>query len=336
MTQATRAAIVGLGWWGKVLVDSVYGKSENIRFVAAHSRTPSRVEDYCRAKDLAFFASHDELLASPDIDAVVYAVPHTQHEYFLEQAAAAGKHIYMEKPLALTVHGAMRCISIVREAGITLSVGFQRRLWPAHVALKKLIGENALGALVHCAAEATAPGAFAIRADNWRADENETPAGAMTPIGIHVLDAMIDLFGEVDQVFCLNLRRAGPVEDTTSVLLSFVGGGSATLLCSLATARNYRFTVYGTDGLAEAVRGTTEKLRLAPSLAGDKSSIKPETLEFEAIDAEKASLEKFAGAIASKTQFPVPAGELIHGIATLEAIVRSAKTGLPVKVERAA
>jgi predicted dehydrogenase len=202
------------------------------------------------------------------------------------------------------------------------------------VALKRLVEENTLGTLVHCAAEATAPGALALRANSWRADENETPAGAMTPIGIHVLDAMIDLFGEVEQVFCLNLRRAGPVEDTTSVLLSFVGGGSATLVCSLATARNYRFTVYGTDALAEAVRGESERLRLAPSAGDGKGRVKPETSDFQAVDAEKGSLEKFAAAIGGQIQFPVPADELIHGIAALEAIARSGKTGLPVKVER--
>jgi predicted dehydrogenase len=200
--------------------------------------------------------------------------------------------------------------------------------------LKQFVEAKTLGTLVHCAAEATAPGAFSLRADNWRADEKETPGGAMTPIGIHVLDAMIDLFGQVDQVYCVNLRRAGPVVDTTSVLLSFVGGGSATLTCSLATARNYRFTVYGTAGLAEAVRGETERLRLAPSTANDKA-LKPETIEFTSNDAEKASLERFAEAIASETKFPVPANELIHGIAALEAIARSAQTGLPVKVDRA-
>ena len=334
MPETIRAAIVGLGWWGKVLVDSVYGKSGRIRFVAAHIRTPAKVEEFCRDKGLNVYASHDELLKNPDIDAVVYAIPHSQHEFFLERAARAGKHVYMEKPLALTVAGAQQCISIVREANITLSVGFQRRLSPSHIALKKLIETKSLGALVHCAAEATAPGAFSLRADNWRADEKEIPGGAMTPIGIHVLDAMIDLFGQVDQVYCVNLRRAGPVEDTTSVLLSFVDGGSATLMCSLATARNYRFTVYGTAGLAEAVRGETEKLRLAPATAGDKA-VKPETIEFAPNDLERASLERFAEAIASKTKFPVPANELIRGIGALEAIARSARTGLPVKVDRA-
>jgi predicted dehydrogenase len=332
----TRAAIVGLGWWGKVLVDSVWEKSDRIRFVAAHTRTPSKVEDFCRTKGLRLYASHDELLASPEIDAIVYAIPHTRHEAFLESAARAGKHVYMEKPLALTVESAKRCISIVRRTGITLAVGFQRRLTPAHLALKKLVNDDAFGVLVHCAAEATAPGALALRGDSWRADEKETPAGAMTPIGIHALDAMIDLFGEIDQVFCVNLQRAGSVADTTTVLLSFVNGASGTLVCSLATARNYRFTVYGTHGLGEVTRAAIETLRLIPAGSGDKTLTKPETVEYSANDPERASLEQFADAITSGTQFPIPASQLVHGIAALEAIVRSAESGAPVKLDRTA
>ena len=86
--------------------------------------------------------------------------------------------------------------------------------------------------------------------------------------------------------------------------------------------------------MVTGVTGVAASTAVAPATAGDKA-VKPETIEFAPNDLERASLERFAEAIASKTKFPVPANELIRGIGALEAIARSARTGLPVKVDRA-
>jgi predicted dehydrogenase len=199
------------------------------------------------------------------------------------------------------------------------------------------MNEGQLGTIVHCAAEAMVSGALFMSKDTWRTDPRETPGGAMTPVGIHVLDGMIDLFGEIEEVYCLNLRRGGgPVDDTTSVLLSLRNGAAANLICSLATARNNRMAVYGTKGFVEAVKTTTETLRfvpvVAPGLAAGAATPKPEFMEFPSTDTERASLEAFADAIGNSTLFPIPAEQLIHGVAAFAAIVRSANSGQPVKV----
>src|SRR5579885_2193021 len=86
----------------------------------------------------------------------------------------------------------------------------------------------------------------------WRADPKEAPAGAMTATGVHNLDALIWLFGRIEEVYCLNLKRMmEQLEDTTSILMRFESGMSASLYCSLVTAPSYRFAVYGTRGRAE-------------------------------------------------------------------------------------
>jgi predicted dehydrogenase len=180
-------------------------------------------------------------------------------------------------------------------------------------------------------------GALFMPKDTWRTDPQQTPAGAMTPVGIHALDSMIDLFGEIEEVYCLNLRRGGgPVDDTTSVLLSLRNGASANLICSLATARNNRMAVYGTKGFVEAVKTITETLRFVPVVAsglpaGDTAP-KPELVEFPSTDTERASLNAFADAIGNSTLFPIPAEQLIHGVAAFAAIAQSANSGRPVKV----
>jgi predicted dehydrogenase len=104
----------------------------------------------------------------------------------------------------------------------------------------------------------------------------------------------------------------------------------------MATARNYRMTVYGTQGSAEATKTTKETLKFVPlvnPVAAAKPLPQPEFIEFPSSDVERASLEAFAAAIGCGTTFPVPAAELLHVVANFEAIVRSAATRKPVTVD---
>src|SRR5262245_55931518 len=98
-----RAAIVGLGRWGRALVHSVQGggESDDIRFVLAHTRTRATAQEFCRDHDLVLVERYEQILSNPDVDAVVLATPHSQHERQVIAAAAAGKHIHVEKPITL-------------------------------------------------------------------------------------------------------------------------------------------------------------------------------------------------------------------------------------------
>ena len=96
------AAMIGLGWWGKHSIDSVQGSSDKIRFVAASSRDTSQHADYLAAKGIAAKASYAEVLADNTVDAVVLTTPHSQHHQQILDAAAAGKHVFVEKPVTLT------------------------------------------------------------------------------------------------------------------------------------------------------------------------------------------------------------------------------------------
>ena len=89
-----RAAIVGLGAWGKTLVDSVHGKTDDLHFTTACTRTPANVEAYCGERGIHLATSYDAVLADKTLDAVVLATPNSQHEMQITQAAAAGKHVF--------------------------------------------------------------------------------------------------------------------------------------------------------------------------------------------------------------------------------------------------
>ena len=94
-----RAAIVGLGRWGRSLVSSVAGNNDDIKFVLAYTRTRASAEDFCRDKGIPLADSYEQILRDPDIDAVVLATPHSQHQAQALAAAAARKHIFVEKPI---------------------------------------------------------------------------------------------------------------------------------------------------------------------------------------------------------------------------------------------
>jgi predicted dehydrogenase len=98
-----KAALVGLGWWGKTLVESVQGASDAIRFVAGATRTQTpEVKEFAKAQGFKLCASYDEVIGDPGIDAVVLSTPHSMHVPQIVAASGVGKHVFCEKPFALT------------------------------------------------------------------------------------------------------------------------------------------------------------------------------------------------------------------------------------------
>jgi predicted dehydrogenase len=328
-----RAAIVGLGWWGQNLVNSVQG-GDAIRFTAAHTRNHDTVAGFCAKAGLAWVPSLDPILNDTSIDAVVFATPHRQHVEQVTRAAAAGKHVFVEKPFALTTRDAAQAMQAAERAGIVLGVGFNRRFHPSMAKLRQAVHEGQLGTLVTISGEQTALHGLALKADAWRAQPDESPAGAMTAIGVHLVDGMIDLFGPIQQVFCHVARRAAPhSDDTTDILLRFANGASGHIFCSTAATPNYRMAAYGTQGFAEVLGPAMDVYRLMPANAANPAATPvPTVTETPGFDMLKAELEAFANSVVTRQPFPTPLGQIMHGVAVFEAVLRSAATGEAVTV----
>ncbi|HTZ03195.1 MAG TPA: Gfo/Idh/MocA family oxidoreductase [Xanthobacteraceae bacterium] len=330
------AAIVGLGRWARRLVDSVQGKSEAIRFAAAQTRTPANAADYCRQKNIRLLDDFQSVLASPDIDAVVLATPHSQHVEQICAAAAAGKHVFVEKPVALDVASARRAAEACRKAGVVLAAGFVRRFHPSTRELFARARDGRLGTLCSLIGEQSHSAGKWEDIASWRSDPLETPAGALAGIGIHNLDLMIGLGGPIREVHCLVARR-GPQDilDTTTVLLSFESGAAGSLFCSLVTAAAFRLAVYGTEGVAEVLDPSLQTfrfLRAHKSPAEHRQPVTAEVIESPGYDMIAAELAAFAHSVDTGAPFPVPVGEVIHGVAAFEAIVASARSGQAVRL----
>jgi predicted dehydrogenase len=333
-----RAAIVGIGHWGRMLVDAVQG-STAIRFTAGATRTRSRAEGFCAERGIALYDDLGAILADPEIDAVVCATPHSEHAAQVERAAAAGKPVFMEKPFALDRQSAARALDAAARAAIVVGVAYPRRFHPNMKELKERIDSGALGTIAHCYAEQNTPAGLFMARDSWRATADEAPAGGMTALGVHNVDALIHLFGEIDEVYAKSLRRAVAYEadDTTSAMFGLANGMAATLVCSLATTVSYRLAVFGTKGCGELLSPNLDfHFTPAPSEppSGRHQALQPEIVERRGFNGLASELEAFAASVAGGAPYPIPPKQILHGVAVFEAIVRSAESGRPVRVER--
>jgi len=240
----------------------------------------------------------------------------------------------MEKPFTLTAASARAAIEAVKKAGVVLAVDFQRRFHPSVGEMRKRMRDGSLGTISFCVGEVSTPSGLALPKESWRINPEETPAGAMTGLGVHLVDGFIDLCGEVEEVYCVNARRAAPlVDDTTVFTMKHKSGVISTSYCTLASGASYCMAVFGTKGIAETVRPGLDTFRFLPAGASAHGAgAQPEVIETKGFNPVKAVMEAFAVAAQGGKPYPITHGEIIHGVAVFEAIVQSAKTGKPVKV----
>ena len=336
-----RAGIVGLGWWGRTLVDAAE-QSDVIRFTAGATRTVTPpIAAFAKEKGLHLSTEYDNMLHHAGIDAVVLATPHSMHATQVMAAAAAGKHVYCEKPFTLTKRQAEDAVGAAGKAGITLAVGYNRRFHPEMARLRNMIRAGELGTILHVEATMTFANVLSIDPAHWRADRMETPLGGLMPMGVHAVDAMIDLCGPIDHVFAQSFRRAAPIDadDTTSILLRMREGMSGYLGTMTTTGPGFSFQVFGSkgwlrlEGLTHVAGASSAERRTRLFGACKFQPVKGEAKVWQAatLDIARAALEAFARAAAGGPAYPIPLDQAIHGVAATEAIIRSAASG---KVEQ--
>jgi predicted dehydrogenase len=325
-----RGAIVGLGWWGRVMVDSVQFKSSKLRFTCAAALDRMVVEKFADDREIVVLRSLEEILERRDVDAVFLATPHSLHVPQIVECADARKPVFSEKPLGLTLADAQIAVRACREAAVPLGIGTDRRMLPAMIRLKRLLDEGQLGEILHV--EGQYSNDFMSRAvsGSWRASEKEAPGAGMTGPGLHALDAMIHLMGPIASVSGQVSRPKGrnvPV-DTASLLVKFVAGATGTLACVRGVPNYFRLSVFGTSGWAE-LRQFGD---LEVSISGQ-----PTWLERYSGDLAVGSLlEAFADSVRGSAEFPVTTRSMLQVVAAFETTVNALESGSRLEVPEVA
>src|SRR5215510_5207322 len=136
------AAIIGLGRWGKGIVQSTQGKSARLRFIRGVSKEPEDVRAFAATHGFALSTEFAEVVADPRVQAVMLATPHSLHVDQISAVAAAGKPVWCEKPLALTLAQAKRAVAACAGAGVVFGLGNNKRCFPSMRELKRVVAEG--------------------------------------------------------------------------------------------------------------------------------------------------------------------------------------------------
>ena len=313
-----KAGVVGLGWWGQLLARSV-NDSKKINITSGFTRTPSNASDFITETGIKLYKEYEQLLNDKSIDAIILATPHSMHVEQIKLAAEHKKHIYVEKPIALTLKETRTALGAARTAGVEIAVGFQRRCHPSMIAALDAVRNGKIGRILHVEGHQSAPGLRIYKEGSWRQAREEQPAGGMTGMGIHLLDGMVSVLGAVEDVTVKSKKilqnNDSILDDMTSVLLTFETGTTGYIGTSIATSGYFSLRFFGENGVVE-VRNPD----LGEFVYTDQTA-KIEVTENKGFNMEGASLELFADQITGSGSFPVSDKEVLYSSGALEKII---------------
>lgn len=289
-----------------------------------HEVAALMVRDADRARSLAerFGAGRatddvNALVEADDVDAVYVSSPVHLHREHVLRAAAAGKHVLCEKPMADTSAACDEMIAVCREAGVTLGVCFVLRGWPIYRRIRSMIEDGAFGTLIQLRSHLAK---WTPRdANEWRLDPARSGGGTLVDVATHYLDLFRFLAGEIDRVAYMGGARVfgWPVEETAHALLSFENGahGMVTATCTVPAG-----------GPLLEVFGTEATLTLGKTLTIVRDG--------EAVEEPVAFPDYYSGLLADfgeavrEGRDPIASGEDGRvGMAIVEAAYRSAREG---------
>jgi predicted dehydrogenase len=245
--EHVRLGSIGLGWWGKVLAEAVANvpdASVTRCYARGEAGRAAFADQFgCRPAD-----SLDELLADPEVDGVLIATSHQSHRSLIEEAAAAGKHVFVEKPLTTGVADGLAAVEAAEAAGVLLQVGHQRRRTTIERTMRRMVEAGEVGEIEMVEGSQSIPKGYTMPTEAWRWDTDQSPLGSMTSLGIHKIDSFHYLAGPIRSVFAFT--RAGrfrPIDEATALAFEFESGAVGTLVTSFFVSRVVELTISGTD-----------------------------------------------------------------------------------------
>jgi predicted dehydrogenase len=329
MSGPVGIALIGMGWWGQKMLAVLQAAPHDIRVVRAVEPQMNTVKDLCAERGVTLSADLAEALADPAVEAVVLATPHALHGEQIEAAVASGKHVFCEKPLALTKAGAEKAVALCRDAGLVLGMGHERRFEPPVAEMLALADAGKLGRIQQIESNFSHDKFLALDRSNWRLQGDHAPAGGMTATGIHLLDLSVRLLGAAESVLCIceQLSSDLPQGDTVAAFVKFKGGGTSYVSASLANPFISRFTVFGSKGwidIRDKAHVEAPDGWVVTSAMADGPIT---TVEVAPAEPVKDNLVAFARAVRGQATYPITADHLVNNISLLEAVFASAKSG---------
>jgi predicted dehydrogenase len=320
-------ACIGMGWWSDVLADSIK-RSGKLRIAACYSRSESKRDAFAAKYGCRAAPSYEAILGDDSIAAIVNTTPNNAHLETTRAAARAGKHVFLDKPIANTIADARAIAASCRTAGVVLAVGYQRRRESQFRWMRKQIDAGAFGKLVNAEANISRDRLGKIDLSSWRYTAEGMPGGVMLQIGIHYIDVLEYLLGPVKAVSAMlaQLVLPGDNPDVSSLVMEHENGALSTVNASYASASEYYvMNVYGKE--ASAYYDLHQGLRFLK-----RGAERSEPVDVPKIDALVDELEEFARAVRGEARPEMDGGRATASLAVIRAGIRSAREGRRVAV----
>ncbi|MBT2658582.1 inositol 2-dehydrogenase [Bacillus sp. ISL-18] len=336
MNMALTVGIIGAGRIGKIHVDNLRGISE-VRLKSVSDVVIDHLEEWAKEKQIEVLtANYQDILNDPEINAVFICSPTTTHANLIKEAAAAGKHIFCEKPVSFSVEETEEALEEVEAAGVKLQVGFNRRFDPNFRKIRELVQTGDIGVphiLKITSRDPEPPGIDYIK----------TSGGLFMDMAIHDFDmARYIMDSEVVEVFANGavlvdpaIGEAGDI-DTAIITLKFANGALGVIDNSRRAAYGYdqRLEVFGDQGAAQAENNRANTVEI--STAQHVSKEKPLYFFLERYtQAYIDEVNEFVTAILKNQEVICSGYDGLQAERIAKAAKESLETGAPVQLQSA-
>ena len=325
--EPVKVACIGMGWWSDVLADAIT-RSDKLKIVACFTRSEGKRQAFAAKYGCKAAPSYEAILEDRGIDAIINTTPNNVHLDTTRAAAAAGKHTFLDKPIATTIIDARAITTACRKAGVVLALGYQRRKESQFRWVRKQIDDGVFGKMVNAEANISRDRLGKFEAGSWRYTSEGMPGGVMLQIGIHYADVLEYLMGPVKAVMgsVAQLVLPGENPDIASLILEHQNGALSTLnACYASASEYYLMNIYGKE--ATAYYDLHQGMRFLK-----RGTDRTDPVPYEKNDTIVEELEEFADAVRGQGQPEMDGEKSTASLAVLLAGVKSAREGRRVEV----
>jgi len=330
-----RLAVVGTGAISQIVHVPILAEREDVELVALADTDSLKAETIARRFGVAEVTDSEQVLTRDDLDGVFLCTPNHTHEEMALQALEAGKHVFVERPVATSAAGAARVIQAARAAGRSLAVGLPHRFRPEVVALRSFVDGGELGALYAVRGSWLTRRVPVIR-PTWRQDKAASGGGALIDLGVSALDLCLWIVGypEVGKISCAIHHGDYDVEDAATLMFESVDGVVFSIEVSnrwFAGEDRYYARVMGVEGA-----GSLPPLQIYKQLGGRPLDVtprqpRPRGGENAYTNAYRRQIDQFIRGVSGQLDPELPE-EQVALMSLIEAAYASAEAGHEVEL----
>jgi len=323
--------VISTGNWARSFWDEAR-HCPDVKLVACWNRTREKADKFADRYGGRVLPALQALIEDPEVDAVANFAANSFHREPTEIAAAAGKHVFVDKPIANTVEDSGAIIRACQQAGVTLMVGHSSRYSGSARALKSILDSGRLGHLAMVEGNNSHSGGTRLTEDKWRWHRDEAPGGPLMQLAIHTFHTMHYLFGPTRRVTAISDSSLLPseIEDVFLTLLEFESGLLAYVGTNYISPSVGYLRIYGRDGSAYAEDG---KITVATVKKDEYWVTERADESIPEINVPAAEMSEFARAVRTGTMPETGGKEGLLALGVVLACLISAEERRPVEVK---